>query len=46
MSNEEQRLFDVMIKAIEEHNEKELQYLIAKRDREAAIKAFREYVEK
>lgn len=40
MQNE--KLFKTMVAAIEEANEKELQYLIAKRDRDEAVAAFRD----
>lgn len=40
-----EKLYETMIKAIEENNEKELQFLIAKRERDAAVKAYREYKE-
>lgn len=42
---QKEKLFKEMVKAIEIDNEKELQYLIAKRDKEAAIKAYKEYDE-
>lgn len=40
MTNE--KLFKTMVAAIEEANEKELQYLIAKRDKDEAIAAYRD----
>lgn len=36
-------LFKAMIKAIEESNEKELQFIIAKREKDAAIAAYKEF---
>ena len=43
MTMEEKRLLGEMVKAIEKKNEKELEYLIAKRDAEAAEAAYRKY---
>lgn len=40
---QKEKLFQTMIRAIEDANEKELQWLIAKMDKEEAIKAYREY---
>lgn len=37
------KLLAEMVRAIEVEHEKELQWLIAKMDKEAAIKAYREY---
>ena len=42
---QKEKLFKTMVAAIEKENELELQYLIAKQDKDAAIKAYREYDE-
>lgn len=42
---QKEKLFQTMVKAMRENNEKELQYLITKRERDAAIKAYKEYDE-